>query len=823
MNGKKGREEGGRGLQSIRGKILLMGSVAIASSVILGYVGISSLDSNSRNNEVLKEINLINVYQSENQSLDTSYLYFLDDSYLGNIVSNLGKMQACLEAAKKSSGGSFQAEMEDMGLILEQCRENYEQIRAAGSERGYAGDTGAYAEYLDVSETLAGQFQAIADDRSWVDGRWMDADVGAEEVEVGGRSYLKFHYEDNMPEAGKRNLFIIRIGGTGVPYRGKLYLNNILFYNSSGDGITVNLDAVTKEDLSSSGGNALAGYETGNLGGMASIVVDSAFTPENASWEEANIYIPVAVMPTQDYRRVSFDVYLEITDLEQLQFGFAYSDKYGFRDALDRLDTAVESYGKHVVEGRDVSEEEAAINALLQEMEDNLGIYVSDGAQKEETNASLQKKKAAFEKMNAADKTVLELKAENIRLFEALTDTTTAIRSLVEENTEKSRGMLWMLILAVLAVSAFVMVVITWIIGRSMDGSMRRFRDTLTKVTQGDLSVRASDKGKDEFSSFGKYLNQFLERLTEIIHSTQYTAETLKESGVALGGMAQSSGVTSGEIGIAVEAISKDAGVQAGEIEGATGQIAEMSSAFVEIVENVGHLQVLSEQMQKVSRESSAFMEELNTANEQTVEAFSQVSQQIHTTNESVQQIREATELITSIASQTNLLSLNASIEAARAGEAGKGFAVVAAEIQKLAEQSSSSADIIKKIIGTLATEAQLTVDIVDKVSKTVENQREKLDQTKKRFGELEQGIGDSSRETMNIRTKTNICDGACKKVEQVFMNLADISEQNAAAAEETTASMTELNATITHLVDTAKQLGEVSDKLNHDLSFFHT
>ena len=129
---------------------------------------------------------------------------------------------------------------------------------------------------------------------------------------------------------------------------------------------------------------------------------------------------------------------------------------------------------------------------------------------------------------------------------------------------------------------------------------------------------------------------------------------------------------------------------------------------------------------------------------------------------------------------------------------------MVAAEIQKLAEQSSSSADIIKKIIGTLATEAQLTVDIVDKVSKTVENQREKLDQTKKRFGELEQGIGDSSRETMNIRTKTNICDGACKKVEP-------------------TASMTELNATITHLVDTAKQLGEVSDKLNHDLSFFHT
>ena len=80
-------------VQSIKGKILLMGGVAIAASVILGSGGITALNKNSRNNEVLKEINAINVAQSENQSLETSYLYFLDDSYLEKIVKNLSDME----------------------------------------------------------------------------------------------------------------------------------------------------------------------------------------------------------------------------------------------------------------------------------------------------------------------------------------------------------------------------------------------------------------------------------------------------------------------------------------------------------------------------------------------------------------------------------------------------------------------------------------------------------------------------------------------------------------------------------------------------------
>ena len=150
-----------------------------------------------------------------------------------------------------------------------------------------------------------------------------------------------------------------------------------------------------------------------------------------------------------------------------------------------------------------------------------------------------------------------------------------------------------------------------------------------------------------------------------------------------------------------------------------------------------------------------------------------------------------------------------------------RGFAVVASEIQKLAEQSSSSADIINGIIEELANEAEQTVSIVDEVTEIMQNQQEKLASTQEHFRTLGDGIQKSSEETAHIKSSTGICDDARNKVEEVIVSLSSISEENAASTEETTASMTELNQTIEQLVEKAKELNEMADSLAGDLKFF--
>ena len=218
----------------------------------------------------------------------------------------------------------------------------------------------------------------------------------------------------------------------------------------------------------------------------------------------------------------------------------------------------------------------------------------------------------------------------------------------------------------------------------------------------------------------------------------------------------------------------------------------------------------------------AVIIQELGVSNDKTTEAIKKIGEQVHTTNNSVQEIRQAVELITSIATETNLLSLNASIEAARAGEHGRGFAVVASQIQKLAEESNSSAQEIGRIIDTLLKDSEQTVKVMDEVHIIVEEQREKLNLTKDKFQLVTDGVDSTRKEAEIIEKQAAACDMARAKILDIIQNLSAISEENAACTEETTASMEELNATLNLLANSAKDLLELSTELENNMDFFH-
>lgn len=363
-----------------------------------------------------------------------------------------------------------------------------------------------------------------------------------------------------------------------------------------------------------------------------------------------------------------------------------------------------------------------------------------------------------------------------------------------------------------------------FVISSRIAGRLTKAKEALQHLAEGNLNIRVAEdvvKRDDEIGDIGRATTDLIQRLREIVEKLLKTSGDLFEAGNSLDTMAASSSVATEEISRAFNGISKGAVSQAEEIDSASAQIASIGQLIDEIVNNVGSLTKTSNDMSAAGDASTRTMVNLSESNDRTSEAITSIGRQIRLTDESIKRISEATELITSIASQTNLLSLNASIESARAGEAGKGFAVVASEIQKLAVQSSDAAVEIQQIINTLQSESTRTMKEMQAAETLMKEQQDKLDETRTKFDEVSSGIKISREGTEQIRVSADSCGNARNAVIDVFANLSAISEENAASTEETNASMQELNTTLSVLADEAGKLKEISQTLNDYMQFF--
>ena len=355
-------------------------------------------------------------------------------------------------------------------------------------------------------------------------------------------------------------------------------------------------------------------------------------------------------------------------------------------------------------------------------------------------------------------------------------------------------------------------------------GAIRNVISNLDAVAQGSLNTEVGNKlvqRSDEIGDIARSVHALIQNMAEVITSIFRTSESLDKIST---GFEESFGSMTEyitNVDTAVEEMAKGSTQQAQETQNVSSEVQGMGDAIESTTGNIENLVGSTNKMRDYNRSVDNTLVELIKISDETKEAFDIVYEQTNVTNQSAQEIQSAADVITDIADQTNLLSLNASIEAARAGEHGKGFAVVADEIRKLAEQSRESASQITGIIELLIRNSNTTVDTMKKVTDMIDQQGEELNQTKSVFGDLDKEIGMVGDAVDNIRNEVEQLNNLKNSVMGAVDNLAAIAQENAASTEETSASMQQLGNLVAECKKDVEQIVIMSETLAKNTNKF--
>ena len=366
----------------------------------------------------------------------------------------------------------------------------------------------------------------------------------------------------------------------------------------------------------------------------------------------------------------------------------------------------------------------------------------------------------------------------------------------------------------------FVMQAFAWKLGNSVD----RIIATLDRAGSGDLTAELGKidlERKDEIGVLADHANMVIGQLKDVIGQVGNTSDVIEESTARLDKMAEQTSTASEDVARSMGDMANGATAQASETQAVSDAIGRIGEGIEETSNAVAKLIVNADQMKAAGQEGVDSVGELKTISEKVKAQIAVIYEQTNTTNESAQEIHKATELISSIASETNLLALNASIEAARAGESGRGFAVVAEQIKNLAEQSNQSAKTIEGIINNLLADTEQAVKTMNTVDAIIGFQADKVEMTKRVFDKVNNGLIVTMEGVESIARSTKTLDEAKGRVIMSVESLSAIAEENAASTQETAASAEELTATIGEIKNATSRLNQVADNLTTQTNRF--
>jgi methyl-accepting chemotaxis protein len=322
----------------------------------------------------------------------------------------------------------------------------------------------------------------------------------------------------------------------------------------------------------------------------------------------------------------------------------------------------------------------------------------------------------------------------------------------------------------------FAIAVAAFLIARSISNPLKYMTGVVTSLGEGDLSKQLNIRRKDEIGDMAKVFNGTMENIRNLVLTIKNQGAALSDIGSELSSNMTQTAAAINEITANIQSIKGRAINQSASVtetnatmEQITLNIEKLNSHVDRQSESVAQSSSAIEEMianiQSVSRtlvKNAGNVKELTEASEVGRSGLQEVAADIQAIARESEGLLEINAVMENIASQTNLLSMNAAIEAAHAGEAGKGFAVVADEIRKLAENSGEQSK-------TISTVLKKIKDSIDKITRST-------DSVLNKFEAIDGGVRTVSDQEENIRNAMEEQNAGSKQILTAIEELNEIT-----------------------------------------------
>ncbi|MCH4890881.1 methyl-accepting chemotaxis protein [Acidaminobacter sp. JC074] len=375
---------------------------------------------------------------------------------------------------------------------------------------------------------------------------------------------------------------------------------------------------------------------------------------------------------------------------------------------------------------------------------------------------------------------------------------------------------IWMIILMV--------ILSIIIVSRYILSPVKQFDEILDKISVGDFRIEVPEeliKKRDEVGSLANSLEKLKSNVGYLLASVKDASASVSSSSTVLAEVSTQSLQAMNEITESITQIADVSQIQADRASVAvvkTNDLGNEIHASEELITSVRNYSIETSEM---SRKGIKIIEDLNKKTKSSNEATIEIQDMTDGIYTSATDAEEIIEMIETISSQTNLLALNASIEAAKAGESGLGFAVVADEIRKLSDETKHATDNIRQIIGDIQDKSRETVNKMQEIKLTFENQNSSIRTTGNIFIETVNAL-DELR--VKIKDVSKISGKINESKEEIVTSIYEISR----SIDETTSNVEQVRATteeqmtaIHELSSSANSSKELSNELTRTVEQF--